>query len=54
MRRALDSKSTASRLGELIDKHGREDWLEPLMVEVGPYIQLQLGDIANMLEVFDK
>ena len=54
MQRALDSQSTASRFGELVDKHGREDWLEPLMEDLGPFIQLQLGDIANMLEVFDK
>jgi hypothetical protein len=45
---------TAYRFGELIDKHGRENWLEPLIDELGPYIQLQLGDVANMLEVFAK
>ena len=54
MQRALDRRSTASRFGELVDKHGRENWLEPLMEDLGPFIQLQLGDIANMLEVFDK
>ncbi len=54
MRRAVDSSSSASRFGELIDKHGRHDWLEPLMEDLGPYVQLQLGDMANMLEVFSK
>ena len=54
MRKALDSKSTASRFGELIDKHGRQDWIEPLVDHLGPPIQLQLGDMANMLEVFMK
>ena len=44
VRRALDRRGTATRFGELIDKHGSRDWLEPL----------QLGDIANMLEVFSK
>ena len=44
----------ASELGELIDKHGREEWLDHLIDELGPHIQLQVGDIANMLEVFMK
>lgn len=52
MQRALDSQGTAYRFGEIIDKHGRDSWLEPLINELGPYIQLQLGDVANMLEVF--
>ena len=52
MQRAHDRNQSAYRLGELIDKHGNEGWLEPLMKDMGPHIQLQLGDIANMLEVF--
>ncbi|KAI9787318.1 MAG: hypothetical protein M1816_007666 [Peltula sp. TS41687] len=52
MNRNLERGSIAYRLGELIDKHGREDWLGPLIDEVGPMIQLQLGDLANLLEVF--
>ncbi|MCJ1335925.1 hypothetical protein MMC09_001199 [Bachmanniomyces sp. S44760] len=51
-KRALDREVAATKLGELIDKHGKDQWLEPLVDELGPYIQLQLGDIANMLEVF--
>ncbi len=54
MQRAVDSRGSASKFGELIDKHGRNDWLEPLMGHLGPYVQLQLGDMANMLEVFSK
>lgn len=54
MRRAVDSRGTASKFGELIDKHGRNDWLGPVMDDLGPYLQLQLGDMANMLEVFSK
>ncbi|KAK4696995.1 hypothetical protein P7C71_g1006, partial [Lecanoromycetidae sp. Uapishka_2] len=50
----VDSRSTASKFGELIDKHGRSDWLGPVMEDIGPFIQLQLGDMANMLEVFSK
>lgn len=52
MQRAHDRNQSAYRFGELINKYGNEGWLEPLMKDMGPYIQLQLGDIANMLEVF--
>lgn len=52
MQRAHDRNQSAYRFGELIDKHGNDGWLEPLIKDTGPYIQLQLGDIANMLEVF--
>ena len=54
MQRALDSERKPYKFGELIDKHGRDSWLEPLLEDLGPYIQLQIGDIANMLEVFHK
>ena len=54
MKRSLESTGTASKFGELVDKHGRKDWLEPFMDDLGPYIQLQLGDMANMLEVFSN
>jgi len=52
--RAVDSNSSATRFGELIGKHGRHDWLEPLIEQLGPYVQFQLNDMANMLEVFSK
>ena len=37
---------------ELIDKHGRKDWLDPVMENLGPYIQLQLGGMSLLLNVF--
>ena len=54
MLRAQDSRSTAHKIGELADKHGRHHWLEPFLDDLGPFIQLQLHDVANMLEVFAK
>ena len=54
VKRTVDQQGAAFQIGELIDKHGRENWLEPLIDEVGPYAQLQIGDIANMLEVFSN
>ena len=54
VQRAVDREGTAYHIGELIDKHGREEWLQPLIDELGPHAQLQVGDIANMLEVFSN
>ena len=52
--RALDRSSKATDWGEMIEKYGREEWLEPVLDELGPYLQLQLGDLANLLEVLSK
>ena len=54
VQRRLQGESNAFEFGELIDKHGRDHWLEPLIEDLGPFIQLQLSDMANMLEVFQK
>ena len=54
LRRTIEREGVAAEIGELIEKHGPENWLEPLLEELGPQAQLQLGDIANMLEVFQK
>lgn len=54
MQRAQDREGTAYKFGELIDRHGPDNWLEPLINDLGPFVQLQLGDIANLLEVLDK
>ena len=50
MTRSFDRGATAFKVGELMDKHGSENWLEPLLDELGPYIQLQIGDLASFLE----
>lgn len=52
--RSLEGEGTPFQIGELIDKHGRAHWLEPLIEGLGPFVQLQLSDMANMLEVFNK
>ena len=54
MHRAHDKRAQAYKFGELVDKHGRNHWLEPLLQDLGPFIQLQVNDIANMFEVFSK
>ena len=52
--RSVDREADALQIGEFIDRHGREKWLDPLIEELGPYVQLQLGDIANLLEVLSN
>lgn len=54
MHRAHDQRGQVYKLGELVDKHGRSHWLEPLLDDLGPFVQLQVNDMANMLEVFAK
>jgi hypothetical protein len=49
--RAVDRGTTARRFGELINRHGKGDWVDPLMDSVGPTAQVQLGDVADMLEI---
>ena len=52
--RAFDSEARDSQFVELIDKHGKHDLLEPIIDKAGPYAQLQLGDLANLLEVLQN
>ncbi|KAL8693187.1 MAG: hypothetical protein Q9218_001931 [Villophora microphyllina] len=54
MRRSHDQRGSAFRFGELLEKHGHNHWLEPLLDELGPFIQLQTNDVANLLEVFSN
>lgn len=52
--RSLNRGALAYRWGELVDRQGRNQWLEPLLDEVIPYIQMQVGDLAAFLEVLEK
>jgi hypothetical protein len=51
MKRGIDREDHAKAWSELVAQHGRKHWIEPLLDELGPYLQLQLGDLANLLEV---
>jgi hypothetical protein len=48
--RSINRSSTAFKVGELMDKHGADNWLGPLLDELGPFIQVQVADLANLLE----
>jgi hypothetical protein len=49
--RAVDREARVQAWGELIQRHGQHDWLEQFLDEIGPMIQLQLGDMADLLEI---
>jgi hypothetical protein len=51
MKRGIDREVNAQAWSEIVERHGRQNWIEPLLDELGPYIQLQLGDLADLLEV---
>ena len=49
--RSIDRGAKAFKVAELMDKHGSKDWLGPLLEDLGPFIQVQVVDFANFLEV---
>ncbi|KAI1619248.1 hypothetical protein EDD37DRAFT_305567 [Exophiala viscosa] len=49
--RSFDREKRVQAWGELLQRHGQNNWIEPLLDEVGPILQMQLGDIADLLEV---
>jgi hypothetical protein len=51
MKRGADHDDHAQAWGELVQKYGRKDWLEPLLEQIGGSIQIQLGDLTDLLEV---
>lgn len=52
--RTEDSMVTALTLIEQIEKRGEHGWIEPLIEDMGAWMLLQLGDVANLLEVVLK
>ncbi|KAL9130871.1 MAG: hypothetical protein Q9175_006917 [Cornicularia normoerica] len=51
MKHTEDSGVTASTISEQIQKRGEHAWIEPMIEDMGPWLLLQLGDMANLLEV---
>jgi len=52
--RAADTSQTAQKMSEIIDRHGRGDWLEAFIDAIGPTLQMQLADTADFLEILDN
>jgi hypothetical protein len=52
--RALDRGTAAYKFNEIITQHGADDWLDPVADAALPMVQLQLSDIANLLEALNN
>jgi hypothetical protein len=52
--RSAEKGKQALQFAELIEQHGSERWMDPLIDNLGPFVQLQLADIANLIEVLAK
>lgn len=49
--RIMNEDKHVLNFGELISRHNGDQWLEPVLDELGPVLQQQLGDLADFLEI---
>jgi hypothetical protein len=49
-----DRQRTALSLAEYIQKEGDEQWVDKILEELGPWLMIQLADMANFFEVLRK
>lgn len=54
IKRTEDIHQTAFSLAEFIEKEGDEVWADKILERLGPWLMLQLCDIANIFEVMRK
>jgi len=47
----VDSGGRPYKLGELVARHGEEDWIDPIMDEFGPVVQQMVSDTADIVEI---
>jgi hypothetical protein len=52
--RVESMEQTAMNLSEFIEKRGEEVWVDPLIEDVGPWLMVQLADLANLMETVRK
>lgn len=50
VRRSTERSAKVRAWGELVQKHGGSDWVEPLLDGIGPHLQMQVGDLCMFLE----
>lgn len=41
--RSINRGASAYKFSDLVHKHGRSEWLDPMAEQMGPYAQLQVG-----------
>lgn len=49
--RSVNEQQSALKFDELIQTHGPSGWIDPLLEQLGPELQMQLSDTADFLEV---
>jgi len=54
LKRSEDVETTAQNLAQLIEQHGSHGWIEVLRADLGPWLLLQLEDLADILEIWRK
>ena len=54
IKRTEDLESTALTLSEFIEKKGDQNWVDPLIEDLGPWLMVQLADLANLMETSRK
>jgi hypothetical protein len=54
LERSEDVNETATSLAQLVEKHGEQGWVDPLVEYMEPMVLLQLEDLGNLLEVLVK
>lgn len=54
LERSEDTERQAQDLSELIEQHGARGWVDALIQKAGPTMQLQLEDLADLMEVLTK
>jgi hypothetical protein len=54
VKRREDQRLTALSITELIEKEGDEMWSDKLLQELGPWLMVQLSDLANSFESMRK
>lgn len=47
-----DENATPDTFGEMINRHGSSDWLDPMIEGIGPIIQPQVKVLADWMEMF--
>jgi hypothetical protein len=54
LERSEDKDATASDLAQFIEQYGGHGWVEKLIEQVGPAMQMQIEDVADVVETLLK
>jgi len=54
LKRTEDTHRTALSLTEFIEKNGYENWADSILQDLGPWLMIQLADLANFFESLRK